>query len=154
LGYRGGSYLPKLEYRLVEDGFPGIYHYSDISKEEISVRFCCDYFIKDQMVYEKSSSATEEELYVIYVKKSETEIPYHSKSSKIGMGYVLLEVREVNDALEDYPLITILEVPNLLSLVLYLQSNYININNSEWERTSAEIDEDRLIYVLYVKRCS
>ncbi|MDA8228237.1 MAG: hypothetical protein M0T74_11185 [Desulfitobacterium hafniense] len=144
--------MPKLEYRLAEDGYPAIYHYESIPREEIAVRFMCDYFVKDQVVYEKSSTANEGNLYIIYVKRSETEVPYSIKPSKVGMGYVLLEVREVDDALEDYPLLTTLEMPDLMSLLLYLQSDYIYVNDLEWERSSTEIDEDRFIYVMYTKR--
>lgn len=143
--------MPRLEYRLVEDGFPGLFHYTDISKEEIGVRFSCDYFIKNQVVYEKTSTALEDDLFVIYVERSATEIPHPFHLTEGALGSVLLEIREVNDDLEDYPIIKVLEIPDLLTLLLYLQSNYINLNHREWEKTSAEIDEDRFVYVLYVK---
>jgi len=38
---------------------------------EIAARLACDYFVKDAVTYEKTSSAREFTTYVIYVKRAE-----------------------------------------------------------------------------------
>ena len=71
----GGDGLPRLEYRLLdpERNYPVLYYYNGMDKEEITLRFACDYFVKDQHVYEKMSCALENGTYVIYVRRAEDE---------------------------------------------------------------------------------
>lgn len=146
--------MPKLEYRLFDqaNGYPAIYYYDVIPREEIAVRFFCDYFIKAGKVYEKTSAAIEEPIHVIYVKECEDEFANNPKPVGLIGGYVILEVREYREDTENYRLIQTLEFSDLLELLLYVQSNYIVLNDVEWERTSTEIDEDRKVYVMYVMK--
>ena len=42
-----------------ERNYPVLYYYNGMDKEEITLRFACDYLVKDQHVYEKMSCALE-----------------------------------------------------------------------------------------------
>lgn len=149
--------MAQLEYRLLDEekGFPALYHYNSIPKDEIVIRFLCDYFVKDGVVYEKTSNAIESPLYVIYIKPSLDETPLSmNRPSTLGMGFIVMEVREYREDLEDYPLIQSLELSTLTDIALLGQCHYVMIEGVEWEQTSLEIDEDRETYVLYVQRTS
>ena len=143
--------LYRLEYRLLDKskGYPTLYHYERISREEISVRFQCDYFIKDGIVYEKTSTALEPLLlYVIYVQRSvdETAKSYPT----VHQGHILVEIREYLEHTSEYPLITSLQFTDYMDLILHLQANYLTMSGLEYEKTSTEIDEDSKRYVIYV----
>ena len=71
--------MAKLEYRDVENGYSALYHYNSIPKDEIVSRFLCDYFIKDGVVYEKTSNTIEPPLHVIYVKQANDEISINTR---------------------------------------------------------------------------
>ncbi|MDP4159198.1 MAG: hypothetical protein Q8911_05455 [Bacillota bacterium] len=149
--------MAQLEYRLFdeENGFPALYHYNSISKDEIVMRFLCDYFVKDGKVYEKTSNALEPPLHVIYVKPSlEEALTTMKRPRTVGMGFIVMEVREYREGAEEYPLIQSLELSTLTDSALLGQCHYIMLQGVEWEQTSLEIDEDRQTYVLYVKRAN
>lgn len=147
-----------LEYRLndEEKGFPAIYHYSTIPKEELSLRLLCDYFTKDQKVYEKDSVALEDDfLYIIYVMELQAEVQpeapiYPSQTS--GLGYIVLELREYLDGKTIFPLIKTSEFNTLQDLLNYTLINNVTFNGFNWEKTSLEIDEDRKVYILYLRK--
>ena len=159
-----------LEYRLndQEKGFPAIYHYSSIPKEELSLRLLCDYFTKDQKVYEKDSVALEDDfLYIIYVmevqqeiqqkiqeevqQEIQQEIPIYPPQTS-GLGYIVLELREFLEGKTIFPLIKTSEFNTLQDLLNYTLINNITINGLIWEKTSLEIDEDRKVYILYLRK--
>ncbi|KUO78458.1 MAG: hypothetical protein APF81_09850 [Desulfosporosinus sp. BRH_c37] len=149
--------MANLEYRLydVENGYPALYHYNSIPKDEIVSRFLCDYFIKDGVVYEKTSNTIEPPLHVIYVKKANDEIPIPmSRRSKVGMGFIVMEIREYREDAKEYPIIQNLELSSLTDIAILGQCHYLMIEGVEWEQTSLELDEDRQTYALYVKRTS
>jgi len=144
-----------LEYRLFDEekGFPALYHYDSIPKDEIVMRFLCDYLVKDGVVYEKTSNAMEANLYVIYVKLANDEIPVPmNRRSTVGMGFIVMEIREYREDALEYPIINNLELSTLTDLALIAQCNYIMLEGVEWEQTSLEVDEDRQTYVFYAKR--
>ena len=149
--------MAKLEYRLfdMENGYPALYHYNSIPKDEIVIRFLCDYFIKDGVVYEKTSNAIEAPLHVIYVKKANDEIPIPmNRRSTVGMGFIVMEIREYREDVKEYPIIQNLELSNLTDIAIIGQCNYLTLEGVEWEQTSLEVDEDRRTYVLYAKKTS
>ncbi|AFM41490.1 hypothetical protein Desaci_2548 [Desulfosporosinus acidiphilus SJ4] len=146
--------MAQLEYRLLDEemGFPALFGYESIPKEEVIARCLCDYFVKEFTVYELTSSAKEEYLQVIYVKKVEEKPNSFSPGQISGMGYILLEFREFLEEAEHYPLLKTLELGNMQDLLMYAVSQYINFQGSEWEKTSFEIDEDRQVFSLYLKK--
>lgn len=147
--------MAQLEYRLFDEekGYPALYHYDAIPKEEIVMRFLCDYLVKDGVVYEKTSNAMEANLHVIYVKLANDEIPVPiNRRSTVGMGFIVMEIREYREDALEYPIINNLELSTLTDLALIAQCNYLMLEGVEWEQTSLEVDEDRQTYVFYAKR--
>ncbi|WP_425804044.1 hypothetical protein [Desulfitobacterium sp. Sab5] len=146
--------MAQLEYRLLDEekGFPALFAYESIPKEEVIARCLCDYFVKEGIVYERTSAANEEFLQVIYVKPIEDKPNRSTPGQTSGMGYILLELREYIDEAESYPVLKTLEFGNLQDLLLYAVSEYINFQDLEWEKTSFEIDEDRQVFSLYMKK--
>lgn len=149
--------MAKLEYRLFdeENGHPALYHFDSIPKEEIVVRFLCDYLVKDGVVYEKTSNAIEPPLHVIYVKlaNDETPVPLNRRTT-VGMGFIVMEIREYREDAQEYPIIQNMELSALTDIAIVGQCNYLMVEGTEWEQTSLEVDEDRRVYVLYAKRTS
>lgn len=137
-----------LEYRLRKsrDVFEPIYYYADIDLGEVLARRECEFFVKDGTTYKQLSSSIEEQLFVIYVEKYEEAPPEHQQYKK---GTTTLEVRELN-ARKDHPLITSMNFDNHFDILSMIGSVYTYFDGKEWERDSAEIDEDRLTYILYV----
>jgi len=126
--------VAQLEYRLLDEarGFPALFSYSSIPKTEIAVRFACDYFTKEGVVYEKTSSAVEAELYVIYVQPSLDQRPLDSERRSIStLGLIVLEIREYTRGSMHFPLINKLEFSHLDELLLSLQCNYLSLNGVE-----------------------
>lgn len=146
--------MAQLEYRLLDEekGFPALFAYEDIPKEEVIARCLCDYFVKEGIVYERTSAAKEEFLEVIYVKPIEDKPNSPTPGQISGMGYILLELREYMEGAEAYPVLKTLEFGNLQDLLLYAVSEYVNYQDLEWEKTSFEIDEDRQVFSLYMKK--
>ncbi|NHN33414.1 hypothetical protein [Paenibacillus agricola] len=144
--------MARLEYRLFGEGntFPVLYYYDRIDLDEVSMRFACDYFIKEGTVYEKTSCAAEVDGYVIYVKRSLEEKPAPWGSPRQGKSNGLsLELREFSEYTADYKLIHTFVFQKSLEMLLRLQANYVYREGVEWSRTSTEIDEDRETYVYY-----
>lgn len=137
-----------LEYRLrnFKDEFIPIYHYPNIELDQILARRECEFFIKEGITYKQLSSAIEDHLFVIYVEKYEEDPPLEPAPQQTG---IKLEIRELN-ALKDHPLLYTRQAMNHLEILSVIGSIYTYYDNKEWERDSAEIDEDRMVYVLYV----
>jgi len=137
-----------LEYRLRKgnDHFIPIYHYPEIELEQILARRECEFFVKDGITYKQLSSAIEDHLFIIYVEKVE-EGPLEPEM--LSQDGILLEVRELN-AIKGHPLITSEYLTNHLDVLSTIGSVYTYHHQKEWERDSAEIDEDRKAFVLYV----
>ncbi|WP_428911096.1 hypothetical protein [Niallia sp. Krafla_26] len=137
-----------LEYRLQKgiDEFIPIYHYTHIDLQEILTRRECEFFIKEGVTYKQLSSAIEEGLFVIYVEKYEEDPIKESAPSQEG---IKLEIRELNP-FKDHPIIQTRWAMHHLEVLSIIGSIYTYYNEKEWERDSAEIDEDRKVYCLYV----
>ncbi|WP_028550371.1 hypothetical protein [Paenibacillus sp. UNC451MF] len=144
--------MARLEYRLYEEGgdFPLLYYYEQIERDEVALRFACDYLVKEGNVYEKTSCAIEESCYVIYVKPSEDEkvMSWEKPASGSRQGFTM-ELREFQEFATDYQLVHTYPITDSLDVMLYLAANYLYIDGQEWYRTSAEIDEDRETFVYY-----
>ncbi|MGE5701287.1 MAG: hypothetical protein ACM32O_02055 [Clostridia bacterium] len=144
--------MARLEYRLLDEQsrFPVLYFYPLIDKDEVSLRFACDYFVKDGKVYEKTSCAIEHSTYVIYVKLSVDEQAYIGQPQPIGShGDITIELRQYQEDASHYPVITTFRFHDDDDALLHLQSDYLTVDGREWEKTSTEIDEDRKVYVYY-----
>lgn len=145
--------MPTLEYRLLDElnHFPLVSLYPDISKAEIALRFCCDYFVKGHKVYQKTSCAIDD-TYVIYVVEDPEE-------QVLNPGLVFLpdwigvrvEVRHYHEEGCDYPVVLKKHFHNDQDALLFLMSQFIELDGHEWEKASTEIDENRKVYVYYAQ---
>jgi hypothetical protein len=144
--------MNRLEYRLLDatEQYPVLYCYQDIDETEIAARFVCDYFVKDTVLYERQSCATELLTWAIYVKKVE-ETFWHNSNIQAKRKNIRIEVRHFSEEAEEYPLLFTYEVKSSKEALLYLQSDFFMWSGAEWQRTSAELDEDRLVYVIYAQ---
>lgn len=141
--------IASLEYRLYKGlhSFEPLFHYDSIELDQILTRRECEFFVKDGVTYQQTSSAIEGNLHLIYVKKveeSEKEKEVFNLNGKLT-----LEIREFN-LRENHPIIQKLEFDRHIEILSQIGSVYLYIDQKEWERDSAEIDEDRLVYVLYM----
>jgi hypothetical protein len=149
--------MARLEYRLLDDanGYPVLYQYDGIDKDEVSLRFACDYFVKGHIVYEKTSCAVEAGCYVIYVKPSaEEQAVDYAETAAPRWNCIQIELREFREGTCNYPLIHTYYFQNDDDALLHLQSDYLYLNGREWEKTSTEVDEDRHVYVYYAQPTS
>jgi hypothetical protein len=143
-----------LEYRLLdeEETFPLLSHYANISKEEIMLRFQCDYWVKGKHVYELMSTASEPDGYVIYVKvdpeKSCFNPEYVFERDWIG---VKVEFRHFQESKKEHPLIKVYTYQDPRDALLHLASDFYEINGVEWLKEAATVDENMKKYVYYAK---
>ncbi|RAK18934.1 hypothetical protein B0I26_108109 [Anoxybacillus vitaminiphilus] len=139
--------MARLEYRLLLDHekYELLYFYGNIDLEQIIARRECEFFVKEGVTYKQLSSALEKGTFIIYVEKYGDGI----KEDEVDDNGLLLEVRELN-ANENYPLITTLKLYTHLEVMSYIGSSFTYFHGKEWLRDSAEINEDRRLYVLYV----
>lgn len=138
-----------LEYRLNKgtNSFEPLFHYEEIEIDQILARRECEFFVKEGIVYKQTSSAIEGNLHVIYVAKHDQG---EMEKEEFNLnGTMKLEMREFRER-TDFPLLKTLEFERHIDILANLGSVYHYLDGHEWERDSAEIDEDRRVYVLYL----
>ncbi|MBM7603813.1 hypothetical protein JOC75_001786 [Metabacillus crassostreae] len=140
----------KLEYRTNDErnNYPALYHYDFADPFEIYCRRYCDFFIKEKQVYKQTSSSLEEEYYVIYVEKETEEYIFEDAEN---YSHVTLEVRDYKEY-NVSPLIFTYDLYSHEEVLSLIGNDYLWIENEEYEKISAEIDEDRSTYVLYMTK--
>ncbi|MED1796100.1 hypothetical protein EDM59_24850 [Brevibacillus nitrificans] len=146
--------MARLEYRLLDEanGYPVLFYYERIDKDEVSLRFACDYLVKGHVVYEKTSCAVEPSCYVVYVKRStEEQAVDYAHTASARWGSIQIELRHFREGTTTYPLVHTFYCKDDDDALLYLQSDYLMHDGQEWEKTSAEVDEDRRVYVYYAQ---
>lgn len=146
--------MPRLEYRQLNEaqGYPVLYVYDDIDAGEIAARFACDYFVKDRLVYEKTSCAIGAEAYIIYVlHDDEAEVFDTGNKDYTTTPHVRMELRQYAERASFYPLVQVFEFKTNLEAALNLQCDYLCWLGKEWRKSSTEIDEDRKVYVYYAE---
>ncbi|MCZ8535941.1 hypothetical protein M9R32_01895 [Paenisporosarcina quisquiliarum] len=138
-----------LEYRLYDrtSSYKPLFHYEEIDLHQVLARRECDFYVKEGTVYKQTSSAIEGDWHVIYVEKHEEG---EKEKEEFNLNNTLkLEMRRFNKR-ENYPLLQTLEFEHHIDILSRIGSVYHYINGQEWEKDSAEIDEDRRVYVLYL----
>ncbi|HEU4965484.1 MAG TPA: hypothetical protein VFV52_16790 [Bacilli bacterium] len=145
--------MARLEYRILDEnrGFPILYYYESIGQDEILMRFCCDYFVKDGIVFEKTSCSVEMNACIIYVLPAEEEQVVETEAVRNPHHKIRLELREFQEDTAHYPILHTFEFPEPLEALLHLQSDRLFHNGRTWVKTSTEIDEDRKAYVYYAQ---
>lgn len=150
--------MARLEYRLnvrSQDEYPVLYTYDGIAKQEIAMRFVCDYWVKKQVVYEMAFCAIADDTYVIYVNESDEEYAVDSTPFLAPRGRekeIAVELREHRDFSDRHPHRHTFYYASYEDALLCLKADFIKWDGTEWEKTSSEVDEDRLVYVFYGAR--
>lgn len=147
--------MARLEYRANDESrkFPILYYYDSIDPDEVSMRFACDYFVKNRIVYEKlACSVLHRHHYVIYVKPAEDEQVVDSGSLPVPRwSGIRMEVREYREGIAIYPVVHTFDFHDDDQALLHLQADLLQVHGREWRKTSTEIDEDRQVYVFYAQ---
>ncbi|RBW67823.1 hypothetical protein [Bacillus taeanensis] len=143
------SKINVLEYRLNDEfnDFPALYHYKNLEREQIYVRRECELFVKDGIIYQQTSSALEDDRFVIYVEETKKESPIRSGPTYDNL---VIEVREFKNIGERKILHTY-HCFNHDEVLGYLGNTYITLSQKEYCRVLAEVDEDRKAYILFVE---
>ncbi|MBD1372205.1 hypothetical protein IC620_07490 [Hazenella sp. IB182357] len=143
-----------LEYRLLDEkkGFSVVTFYENISKEEVILRFNCDYFIKNHKVYRKETCRIEGLVYVIYVEqdKDEKVLEQGLIPTPTWQG-TRVEVRHFQENTSQYPVIHIYHFHTYTDVLLFLNSDTVDIEGNDWCKTATEVDENRKVYVYYAE---
>lgn len=142
--------MPKFEYRLNEKSYPVIFYYENMDPAEAAMRFICDYFVKDGKTYIKTASAIEPPDYVVYVENAEDDTAEEGNAQNaMPPRGIAVEVRRYEEGASHYPVIHQFGFNSQVEAFTYLLSDTMILFGQEWEKTSAEVDEDRQAYVYY-----
>ncbi|GAB2719305.1 hypothetical protein ACFQWB_05410 [Paenibacillus thermoaerophilus] len=144
----------RLEYRLADEDrqYPLLYIYEVIDKDEIGLRFACDYYVKDGAVYEAVHRGVEPGRAIVYVRRADDEqASVYPMPVRRSDRTIVVEFREYRESSTLYPLIETFEFGDDDDCLLYLQSDSLYVNGRHWRKTSTEIDEDRGAYVIYAE---
>lgn len=144
--------MNRLEYRMhdPEAGFPLLYSYESIDPGEVANRLLCDYFVKDDQVYERVSTAVGPAEMILFVREAEEEeVINREKVTRPDWEGIRLEIRGFKEEAVYYPVKKYLHFSSHAELSPYLQSECFCVDGSEWRKTSTEIDENRKVFVLY-----
>ncbi|WP_078548452.1 hypothetical protein [Litchfieldia alkalitelluris] len=130
--------------------FEPFYEYKNhsINEDEIYARQLCEFFIKDGKEYELYSNEMKdsEEILVILDKGSSAIF----SDEKTYNGGIHLEVRQYKN-IGEMSLLHTFHLNSHWEVIRYLLKDIIDIpGQGQKARDSAEIDEDRRCYVLYV----
>lgn len=138
-----------LEYRLCDKskGFPSIYQIRSGNLMEFFCRRNCELFVLDGKVYENIGGALEDDCYVIYLEEVSDYVRYPNPSSSRKLGIEVRLFAKLGERKE----IEFLDCKSHEMVLAYLDNSFLYFDKLEYERVSAELDQDRLIYVLYVK---
>lgn len=146
--------MSRLEYRQLnaEKNYPVLCYFEHIDNDEIAARFACDYYIRDRLVYERTSCAVEPDGYVIYIRHDdEAQVFDEGGGGCAAMPNIRMELRQYKETAHYYPVIHVFEFKTNLEAALTLQADYIWWLGQEWRKSSTEIDEDRKVYVYYAE---
>jgi len=147
--------MPRFEYRLNDktQDYPFLYYYENMNDIEAAMRFVCDYFVKDGKTWLKTSSAVEAAQFVLYVEKVEEDDAEQGNAKQAALtGRIAVEMREYRENAFEYPLIHQFAFDSQVQALAYLLADTMMLSGQEWEKTSAEIDEDRQAYVYYCRK--
>ena len=128
------------------------YHYpvDMISNDEIYARQLCEYFIKDGKQYKLLSNEMEKGSEILVIKEDSKAQKFQDEIS-YPPDEIHIEFRQYQ-VFGDMPLLYTIKVDTHYDVIRFLLKDIVDIPTiGQKERDSAEIDEDRKVYVIYVK---
>jgi hypothetical protein len=146
--------VARLEVRLLDDRerWTLLSAYDPITLDEVSLRFACDYLVRGNKVYETVYSAWEDGMYAVYVRHSSDE-----QVAESGLVFqpdwegIRVELRRFHEDWDRYPVVHRFHFHDAREALLALSSRFFRFGEEDWEKTSAEVDENRKVYVIYAK---
>jgi hypothetical protein len=144
--------VASFEYRLSDEskGYPVLFQYQNIDPVEAAMRFICDYFVKENKTYLKTASAIEAPNYVMYVEETEDDAAEDTNAQNaMPPQGIAVEVRRYQDGATHYPIIHQFGFNSQIEAFTYLLADTMILFGQEYEKTSAEVDEDRQAFVYY-----
>ncbi|WP_174731586.1 RNA helicase [Mesobacillus harenae] len=134
-----GDFEPFYEYKIPEVG-----------ADEIYARQLCTYFIMKGIQYELVSNEMSEDEEILVLKQVGNSESSVDEQFYRGKG-LHLEFRRYSER-ERYRLLTSRPVETHFDIIRYLIKDVVDVPElGQMEVTSTEIDEDRAVYVIYVK---
>lgn len=136
---RNGKYRPLYEYNVSEVGI-----------DELYARQLCTYFIMKGNQYELISNEMDGEEEILVVRESGRNVTTADEFSYRGKG-LNIEIRRFRES-ENYKRIAIIPCQTHFDIIRFLVKDIVDIPGiGQMAVTSTEIDEDRGVYVIYVK---
>jgi hypothetical protein len=134
-----GTYKPFYEYKA-----------PDVGIDEFYARQLCTYFIMRGTQYELLANEMEGDEDVLVLKEIGRNYPALDEENFHGKG-LYIEFRS-HDERENYKKLVLLAVNTHFEIIRYLLKDIVDVpGQGLMETTSTEIDEDRSVYVIYVK---
>ncbi|WP_141433507.1 RNA helicase [Bacillus sp. 03113] len=134
-----GEYRPFYEYTFPEVGI-----------DELYARQLCTYFIMRGTQYELISNEMEGEEDILVLKEIGRNVTVIDETGFRGKG-LHIEFRRFREA-ENYKRLALLPCKTHLDIIRYLLKDVVDVPGiGQMMMTSTEIDEDRGVYVIYVK---
>jgi hypothetical protein len=138
-----------------DDSYEPLYTYKagSIDPNEIYARQLCEYFVANGKQYELVSNEMEQQTEMLIVKEIGPAVTLQEERIYPNEG-LRMEFRQYNSP-SDMPLLYTLEVNRYgrghWEIIRYLLKDYVDIPGiGIRKRDSAELDEDRHCYVMYV----
>ncbi|NHM32531.1 RNA helicase [Neobacillus terrae] len=139
LNDRNGKYRPLYEYKVTEVGI-----------DELYARQLCTYFIMRGNQYELVSNEMDGEEEILVVTEIGRNVTTADEFSYRGKG-LNIEVRRFRES-ENYKRLTTIPCQTHFDIIRFLLKDIVDIPGiGQMAVTSTEIDEDRGVYVIYVK---
>lgn len=134
------------------DRFVPFYEYnlSDVGRDEFYARQLCTYFVIRGRQYERMSNEQENGHDIIVLQEAGNNLSGENERNYRGQG-IHVEFRSPNER-ENYPLLALKPCPTHFDVIDYLLKDIVDVpERGPMLVTSTEIDEDRGVYVVYVK---
>lgn len=139
IDHGNGDYKPFYEY----DG-------STVDIDELYARQLCTYFIMRGTQYQLISNEMDGEEDILVIKEIGRNLSGAEERVFRGKG-LHIEIRSYREA-ENYRLIKVIPCETHFDIIRYLLKDIVDVPDiGQLQVTSTEIDEDRGVYVLYVK---
>ena len=136
---KNDSYEPFLTYKIPEN----------MHNDEKYARQLCEFLVSGQKEYELQSNEMKGSEEILIVKEIGPIRRFTEEPSYKGRG-IFLEFRKYNET-GDMPLLHVQALNSHWDVIRYLLKDVVDIpRQGQYIRDSAEIDEDRAVYVMYV----
>ncbi|WP_276531234.1 RNA helicase [Fictibacillus nanhaiensis] len=133
------GYEPFLTYKIPEN----------MHNDEKYARQLCEFFVTGHKEYELQSNEMKGSEEILIVKEKGPARRFSDEPSYKGRG-IFLEFRQYNST-GDMPLLHVQALNSHWDVMRYLLKDVVEIpRQGQFLRDSAEIDEDRSVYVMYV----